>query len=105
MNREDRQQLKVRLFLEGGTDFLEFDLGRSTHRLNLNLEDNQNEIKQMFCDVVPILEANAVEFVLEVDKSYDNTLLREVSSSYISDLNKDIDEVRTEILDKEQADE
>lgn len=103
MNQEDNtKQLTVKLFKESEVDFLEFHLGTKTHKLNINLEDNQGDIKAMFCDLVPLLETNAIELILDVDDSYDNKLLEEVSTSYIADLNKEIDNVRTEIIDKRE---
>lgn len=80
--------------------FLEFKIDTKTHKLNLNLDDHQGEIKAMFCDLLPYIEANDVRLVLEKDEDYDNKLLDEVATSYIDDLNKEIQGVRIEILEK-----
>jgi len=100
MNPVDKMQLSVRLFKEDDTDFLEFNIDRKVHKLNLNLDDNQSEIKAMFCDLLPYVEANDTELVLKKDDDYDNKLLEEVSNSYIADLNKEIESVRIEVLEK-----
>ena len=106
MSQEDSKQLlNVRLFQENETDILEFNIGSKVHKLDLNSEDHQMEIKKMFCDLIPLLENNSVELVLKVDEGYDNTLLKEVSTSYIGDLNKELENVRTEILDERDDDE
>jgi len=54
----------------------------------------------MFCDLLPYIETNNTELVLDKDEHYDNKLLEEVSTSYIEDLNKEIRGVRVEILEK-----
>lgn len=101
MNPADsKKQLEVKLFKDGDTDFLEFKIDHKIHKLNLNLEDNQAEIKAMFCDLLPYVEANDTELVLKKDDDYDNKLLEEVSTSYIDDLNKEIAGVRIEVLEK-----
>jgi len=107
MNQDDsKKQLVVKLFKEDDVDFLEFNLGAGKiHKLDISLEDNQASIKSMFCDLIPLLETDALELVLNVGDDYDNNLLKEVSTSYINDLNKEIESVRTDILDRVQADE
>ena len=106
MNQEDKKkQLAVTLFVEEEVDYLQFDIEKHIHKLNLNLEDNQADIKRMFCDLIPLLEENAVELALGVDEKYDNTLMREVATSYVQDLNNELDSVRTEILDEKSEDE
>lgn len=102
MNQEDsKKQLIVKLFSEAEVDYLEFHLVDKSHKLNLNLEDNQIEIKRMFVDLIPLLKSNSIELVLEIEEGYTNTLLKEVSQSYINDLNGELNVVRMEILDEE----
>ncbi len=99
MNQDDnKKSLTVKLKKGSGTDLLVFELGNKTHKLNLNSEDNQNDIKSMFCDLILLVETNLVEFVLDIDNSYDNNLMKDVAASYISDLNKEIKSLRDEIL-------
>lgn len=107
MNQEDsKKQLGVKLYKDQDIDWLEFDLGAGkNHKLNVNLEDNQGEIKAMFCDLVTLLEDNTIELKLEVVENYDNKLLEEVSAAYVKDLNKELENVRAEILDKYTSDE
>lgn len=106
MSREDnKKQITVRLFKEDSIDYLEFKLAAKIHKLNLNLDDNQSEIKAMFCDLLSFIEINDIEFILEKEEGYDNKLLEEVSTSYINDLNKEIQGVRMEILDKYTSEE
>jgi hypothetical protein len=101
MSPEDSKKIfVVKLFVENGVDYLEFNFEQNVHRLNLNLDDNQADIKKMFCDLIPHLESNEIELKLQVDESYDNTLLKEVSNSYINDLNNELGNVRTEIQDR-----
>lgn len=104
MNQEDEtERLEVRLHVDNEVDYLEFNLGGKVHKLNLNLEDNQTEIKKMFCDLIPILKTGSIEFSLVVDDGYDSMLLKEVSESYVNDLNQELRIVRTEILDKGES--
>lgn len=106
MNQEDsKTQLKVKLHKEDEVDLLEFNLGSKIHKLNVNAEDNQADIKAMFCDLVILVEENPIELVLEVAEEYDNKLLEEVSQAYIGDLNKELDSVRSEIVDKYGSDD
>jgi hypothetical protein len=106
MSQEDnKKQIEVKLFLDGGVDYLEFNLDGKAHKLNLNLEDNQSEIKRMFIDLIPLLKSSAVELTLNIQEGYENGLLKDVSQSYISDLNKELDTVRAEIIDENEADE
>lgn len=101
MSQEDsKKQLAVKLFKKDSVDYLEFHIGQRVHKLNLNLDDNQAEIKAMFCDLLPFIETNDAVLILEKDDEYDNKLLEEVSESYIADLNKEIQGVRVEIHDK-----
>lgn len=102
MNQENsKKQINVKLYKDNGVDLLEFNISAdSNHKLNMNLEDNQSDIKAMFCDLVEILENSSIELKLNVMEGYDNKLLEEVSVEYIKDLNKELENVRTEILDK-----
>ena len=102
MNQEDsKKQINVKLYKDNGVDLLEFNISAdNNHKLNMNLEDNQSDIKSMFCDLVEILENSSIELKLNVIEGYDNKLLEEVSVEYIKDLNKELENVRAEILDK-----
>lgn len=103
MNQDDKQ-INVKLFKEDEVDFLEFNLGSGKiHKLNINLEDNQGDIKAMFCDLVSMLDEGSIQLVLEVQEAYDNKLLKEVAESYVADLNKEIENVRLEITDKYES--
>lgn len=99
MNQDDdKQTITVKLYVDNDIDILEFNLGDGkVHKLNLNSEDNQDAIKSMFCDLILLVEASSIELTLDVDQSYDNALLKEVATSYISDLNGELEAVRTEI--------
>jgi len=102
MNQENsKKQIKVKLYKDNGIDLLEFSVSASKkHKLNINLEDNQSDIKSMFCDLVEMLEESSIELELDVIEGYDNKLLEEVSVEYVKDLNKELENVRAEILDK-----
>ncbi len=100
MNQEDKSRtLQARLFIEDETDYLEFNIDGKVHKLDLNDEDSQEQIKKMFCDLVELLESTGLKLELEVAEGYDNTLMVEVSKSYISDLNGELENVRASILD------
>jgi len=102
MNQDDNtRQIKVTLLLDGETDYLVFSIPDKEHRLNLNLEDNQADIKKMFLDLIPFLKEELVELVLEVQEGYANVLMKEVSESYIDDLNQELASIRTEFTDDE----
>lgn len=102
MSQEDnKMQIKVKLHKDNDVDLLEFNLGAGkNHKLNISLEDNQSDIKNMFCDLVEMLEESSIELELDVKEGYDNRLLEEVAAEYIKDLNKELENVRAEILDK-----
>lgn len=103
MNQEegDITVLTARLHSDEGVDYLEFDFSGKVHKLNLNNEDDQEQIKKMFCDLVELVEDNDVKVQLEVQDGYDNPLLEEVSKSYISDLNDELDSVRANLTNEE----
>lgn len=107
MNQEDSDiQLVVKLYKEADVDWLEFCVSdQKTHKLNVNLEDNQTEIKAMFCDLVELIETNPVVLNLEVAEGYDNKLLKEVAQAYVDDLNKELEGVRSDLVDKYVVDE
>lgn len=102
---ETKEIIKVKLCVKDEIDFLEFALKNGTHSLNVNAEDNQEDIKKMFCHLIPMLEITAVLLELEVEEGYDNKLLEEVSVSYIADLNTEIENVRANILEKQAEEE
>lgn len=105
MNQEDnKKQVLVKLLKDNDVDILEFDLGAGkNHKISVNSEDSQSKIKAMFCDLLLLLENDAIELKLEPEDGYDNKLLEEVSTAYIDDLNKEITSVRAEMLDKYPA--
>lgn len=106
MNQEENKKtLDVKLYLEENTDYLEFNIEGKIHKLDVNSEDNQEDIKKMFCDLVPLVEASEVELILSVEDDYDNVLLKEVSASYIKDLNAELDNVRASLLEESSEDE
>lgn len=95
---DNKQTITVMLYVDNGIDILEFNLGDGkVHKLDPKSEDNQDAIKSMFCDLILLVEASSIELTLDVDQSYDNALLKEVANSYISDLNGELEAVRTEI--------
>ena len=101
MSLEDKgRTLRARLFKEDEIDYLEVDVDGKNHKLNLNDENGQDQIKRMFCDLVELLESTALSIELEVEGSYDSPLMKEVSESYISDLNKELEDLRAAILDE-----
>ena len=93
--------LTARLYLDDNVDYLEFDISGKIHKLNLNNEDDQEQIKRMFCDLVELVEGKDVRVQIEVQDGYDNPLLEEVSKSYISDLNNELDSVRANLTNQE----
>jgi len=97
---DDSRILQARLFVENEIDYLEIDIDGKKHRLNLNDKDGQEQIKRMFCDLVELLESTALSIELEVADDYDNALMKEVSESYISDLNDELEDVRANIVDE-----
>lgn len=102
MNQEESScTLKAKLFVDGGIDYLELNVDGKIHKLNLNDEDDQEQIKKMFCDLVELLETVSVKIELDVADDYDNTLLLEVSTSYISDLNEELESVRANLLEED----
>ena len=106
MSQEDsKKTIDVKLYLDQSTDYLEFKIEGKTHKLDVNSEDNQEDIKKMFCDLVPLVEVNEVELVLSIEKGYDNDLLKEVSVSYIKDLNAELDNVRASLIEESDNDE
>lgn len=98
---ETSKTLKAKLHVDDTVDYLEINTGAKTHKLDINAEDGQEQIKAMFIDLVKLLEKDPLKIELEVEEGYDNPLLVEVSTSYIEDLNQELDSVRETILEDE----
>ncbi|NLB71334.1 MAG: hypothetical protein GX797_04935 [Chloroflexi bacterium] len=92
----------IQVFLKenDGIEYLEFNIDdkNSPHKINLNSEDSQMELKQLFSSLLKKLIISSLEFDLQIDEKYKNMLFIEVSREYLKDLEAELKQVREEIL-------
>ena len=91
-----QETIQVKLMAnESNDDVLEFSFEEKPIIVNLNSSDSQNELKVVFAallkEVVVADNVPKLEFV--VNDNYSRVLYKEVCSEYISDLNKEVEEI------------
>ena len=94
-----REIIEVLLHDDNGTDTLLFEIPgvKAGIPVNLNAASGQSDLKKVFEKLIKKLNVNDIELKLKIDEQYKKNLYIEVCNEYISDLNKEIKEVRTEI--------
>ena len=63
----------------------------------MNATSGQKDLKIVFEKILKMLNSKDIELNLTIDEQYKKGLYKEVCTEYISDLNKEIEEVRAEI--------
>lgn len=90
------KEIKAVLSLEEDCDILTVFIGKG-YRIDLNSDQCQNIIKEMFSEILKeLIKANVV-IHFECAPEYKNTLFIDVCNYYIDDLNKEIERVRANI--------
>ena len=93
--------INVELTLSGETDMLVFhiDNGNSEkYSVNLNSHTSQTELKLVFSKLLEILIQDDVELALTIADGYSKGLYKDVCTEYISDLNREITQVKETII-------
>ncbi len=94
----NREIINVKLVEEDGTDYLVFYFADDDlFKLNLNSEESQNELKKLFCKLLSRLIENDLSLEFQENKEYSKKLYIDIFEEYISDLNKEITQVREKI--------
>lgn len=83
--------IKVRLMKEKKNDILLFVFEKPIS-INFVKSDN-NDIKEVFKEILNQLSVRKFRFELEIDQSYSVELYKEVASTYIDELNSEIEEL------------
>lgn len=95
----NQEVIDVKLFDDNGTDTLLFNIPgvKDGVSVNLNATSGQKDLKIVFEKILKMLNSKDIELNLTIDEQYKKGLYKEVCTEYISDLNKEIEEVRAEI--------
>ena len=90
----------VEVFLTSETpddDILFFSVDDKKISVNLNSQDCQASLKDVFAELLRKLIRDDVKLVLNVDEKYRRQMYIEVCQEYIKDLNRELDECKTEL--------
>ena len=88
--------LNVKLCTENeNNDILLFRFDDGDGKVHLNTDSCQAEMKEVFSRLIRLLIENDVTLMLTIDDDYGRNLYKEVCSEYISDLQKEIDSVKS----------
>lgn len=95
----NQEIIEVKLFDDNGTDTLLFGIPgeKDGVPVNLNETSGQKDLKIVFEKLLERLNTKEIELKLVIDEKYKKGLYKEVCEEYISDLNKEIADVRAEI--------
>ncbi len=91
MNREE-MIINVHLEQEEMIDYLVFEFDQPK-KVNLNEESNQNQLKEVFIDILSRMVSNKVKIVFVDNEEYRVGLYIDVCKEYIKDLNREINNV------------
>lgn len=91
------QEIKVLLHEDNEKDILTFLFEEREIGVNLNEVDGQQDLKDVFSTLLHLLEKQEIGLVLEIDSQYKKGLYIEVCNEYIQDLNRELQQVRTEM--------
>lgn len=92
----DTRTIIAQLKVENSQDVLVFVLDRN-YTIHLRSETSQIEIKTVFSALLECLLKQPIKVALDIDKAYDNNLLKDVCTAYIGDLNNEIDQIAHKI--------
>ena len=94
----NQEIVKVTLYDNNGVDTLLFEMSEEGINVNLNETSGQKDLKKVFEMILKRLSSKDLELKLTIDEQYKKGLYKEVCEEYISDLNKEIQAVRAEIM-------
>ena len=82
-------------------DILSFCIGEdSTIDVNLNDENCQNQLKEVFLALFALQIEEDVALNLTIEEGYKRILYKDVCEEYINDLNRELSDVRRTILEE-----
>lgn len=91
------QEIKVVLLEKENNDYLCFEFDDKTCEVNLNDVHGQQELKNVFSELLKIIYYTDLVLNLEIEDGYKRGLYKEVCKEYIDNLNNEIKEVREEM--------
>ena len=95
----NQEIVRVTLYDNNGIDTLLFEMSEEEGiNVNLNETSGQRDLKNVFEMILKRLSSKDLELKLSIDEQYKKGLYKEVCEEYISDLNKEIQAVRAEIM-------
>ena len=87
----NQDKIIVELKKEKNEDILEFQF---KNKLVINfIKSDNNDIKEVFKTILEELTKNIFSFELKIDESYDVDLYKEVATTYIAELNNEIEQL------------
>lgn len=89
--------IKVKLHENSGKDIMVFEFPDKEINVNLNETSGQKDFKIVFENLLKRLNDMDIELELSIDDQYKKVLYKEVCNEYISELNKEIKQIREEI--------
>ncbi len=101
MKQVESKTIKVTLTVQGETDVLVFLLDEEhpeKYTINLNDSSSQLQIKEVFSKLLEELLLSDVVLELEIQKDYSKGLYKDVCIEYISELNKELIQVKSSIM-------
>lgn len=78
-------------------DFLVFKVNDKNMTVNLNSPTCQGELKNLFSNLLGLLIKDDIELVLAIDDDYSRQMYIEVCEEYIKDLNRELNECKSEL--------
>lgn len=87
----NQDKIVVELRKENNDDILEFQF---KNKLVINfIKSDNNDIKEIFKTILEELTKNIFSFELKIDENYDVDLYKEVATTYIAELNEEIEQL------------
>ncbi len=87
----NQDKIIVELKKEKRDDILEFQF---KNKLVINfIKSDNNDIKEVFKTILEELTKNIFSFELKIDENYDVELYKEVATTYIAELNDEIEQL------------
>ena len=87
----NQDKIVVELRKENNDDILEFQF---KNKLVINfIKSDNNDIKEIFKTILEELTKNIFSLELKIDENYDVDLYKEVATTYIAELNEEIEQL------------
>lgn len=100
MKPTEPKKIDVTLTVLNEIDVLIFSLDEDNpekYKINLNSSTSQSEIKDVFAKLLEILIENDILLELKIADGYSKGLYKDVCTEYISDLNREIQQIKITI--------